>query len=171
MTSASSKPATPFQAPTSLAAGRAVLDAVSELQVGDLVICLLSGGGSALMEQPLPGLTLEALQALTRRLLASGASVAELNAVRKHLSAIKGGRLALAAWPARIETFALSDVVGDDRAAIASGPTVADPTTLDAARGHSPAMRSRPSADTLRNAQAWRPASRAIALHPGRHAP
>ena len=124
----------PVPGADSLAAGQAVLDAVSGLQVGDRVICLLSGGGSALMEQPLPGLTLEALQALTRRLLASGATVAELNTVRKHLSAIKGGRLALAAWPARIDTFALSDVVGDDRAAIASGPTVADPTTLDAAR-------------------------------------
>ncbi|OIQ95111.1 putative hydroxypyruvate reductase [mine drainage metagenome] len=95
----------------------------------DLVIALISGGGSALMALPAPGLTLDDKQAVTRGLLLSGASIAEINCLRKHLSAVKGGRLALAAWPAPIHALVVSDVPGDDPAVIASGPTVADPTT------------------------------------------
>jgi hydroxypyruvate reductase len=95
-----------------------------------LVLCLISGGGSALMALPAPGLTLGDKQAVNRALLRSGAAIGEINAVRKHLSAVKGGRLALAAWPAPVLTLAISDVPGDDPALIASGPTVADPTTF-----------------------------------------
>ncbi len=100
----------------------------------DLVLFLLSGGASALLSLPAPGLTLADKQAVTRALLAAGADIHEINAVRKHLSAVKGGRLAAAAAPARLATLAISDVVGDDPATIGSGPTVADPTTLAAAR-------------------------------------
>ncbi|MGD0193053.1 MAG: glycerate kinase [Rhizomicrobium sp.] len=110
-------------------AGRAVLDAVSGLHADDLVICLLSGGGSALLEYPVSGASLADIGALNRALLQSGAAISEINCVRKHLSAIKGGRLAVAAWPARVVTLAISDVPGDDPSVIASGPTVADPTT------------------------------------------
>ncbi len=94
------------------------------------MIALISGGGSALMALPAPGLTLADKQAVNRALLASGATITEMNAVRKHLSAIKGGRLAAAAAPARVVTLAISDVPGDDPAVIGSGPTVPDPTTL-----------------------------------------
>ncbi len=101
----------------------------------DLVIALISGGGSALLAQPAPGLSMDDKRATTARLLSSGASIAEINTVRKHMSAIKGGQLAAAAWPARVVTFAISDVPGDDPAIIASGPTLPDPTTLaDAVR-------------------------------------
>lgn len=93
----------------------------------DLVICLISGGGSALLGLPQPGLTLAEKQQINKALLASGAGIAEMNCVRKHLSAIKGGRLALACAPARLLTLLISDVPGDDPAVIASGPTVADP--------------------------------------------
>jgi hydroxypyruvate reductase len=95
----------------------------------DLVLCLISGGGSSLLPLALPGLTLADKQALNRALLASGASITEMNCVRRHLSAIKGGRLAAACAPARIVNLLLSDVPGDDPIDIASGPTVADPTT------------------------------------------
>lgn len=94
----------------------------------DLVLVLLSGGGSALWTAPLPPLTLAGKQAVTRRLLRSGATISELNCVRKHLSAIKGGRLARAVFPAPLTTLAISDVAGDDPSVIASGPTVPDPT-------------------------------------------
>jgi len=117
-----------------LEAGKAVLAALRGLGPDDLVLCLLSGGGSALLEQPLPGIALADIAALNRALLASGAAIGEINCVRKHLSAIKGGRLALAAAPARIVTLAISDVPGDDPSVIASGPTVADPTTRADAR-------------------------------------
>ena len=113
---------------------RRVLAAVQGLSADDLVIALISGGGSALMALPAPGLTLADKQAVNRALLASGATIAEMNAVRKHLSAIKGGRLAAAAAPARLVTLAISDVPGDDPAVIASGPTVPDPTTFADAR-------------------------------------
>src|SRR6185369_15939354 len=93
----------------------------------DLVLCLLSGGGSALLALPAPGLVLDDERAITRALLLRGAPIGEINCVRKHLSAIKGGRLALACAPARVHTLAISDVPGDDSAVIASGPTVADP--------------------------------------------
>jgi len=112
----------------------AVLSAVQGLGANDLVIALISGGGSALMALPAPGLTLADKQAVNRALLASGATITEMNAVRKHLSAIKGGRLAAAAAPARVLTLAISDVPGDDPGVIASGPTVPDATTFADAR-------------------------------------
>jgi len=115
-------------------AGRAVLEAVHGLSVDDLVLCLLSGGGSVLLEAPLGGISLDDIMALNRALLASGAAIAEINCVRKHLSAIKGGRLASAAFLARILTLAISDVPGDDPSVIASGPTIGDPTTQAEAR-------------------------------------
>ncbi|MEC8258853.1 MAG: glycerate kinase, partial [SAR324 cluster bacterium] len=96
----------------------------------DLVICLISGGGSALLALPGKGLNLLDKQALNRSLLQSGATIGEMNCVRKHLSAIKGGRLAQAVQPARLWTLAISDVPGDDLSVIASGPTVPDPTTF-----------------------------------------
>ena len=111
-----------------LAAAR-ILDAVRGLTADDLVLVLLSGGGSALLAAPMAGITLEQKRAVTRALLACGASIGEINCVRKHLSAIKGGRLAQAAAPARVLTLAISDVPGDDLSTIASGPTVPDPTT------------------------------------------
>lgn len=116
------------------AGARRVLEAVHGLTAADLVIALMSGGGSALMALPAAGLTLADKQAVNRALLASGATISEMNAVRKHLSAIKGGRLAAAAAPARLVTLAISDVPGDDPAVIASGPTVPDPTTFADAR-------------------------------------
>ena len=115
-------------------AAQRALQAVGGLSADDLVLVLLSGGGSALLVAPAPGVTLADKQAVTRGLLASGASIHEINCVRKHLSAIKGGRLAAAAWPARVLTLAISDVPGDDPATIASGPTVADPTSSADAR-------------------------------------
>ncbi|MFA6312463.1 MAG: glycerate kinase [Sterolibacterium sp.] len=115
-------------------AAQRALQAVRGLSADDLVLVLLSGGGSALLVAPAPGVTLADKQAVTRALLASGASIHEINCVRKHLSAIKGGRLAAAAWPARVLTLAISDVPGDDPATIASGPTVADPTSSADAR-------------------------------------
>jgi len=112
-----------------LRAAERVLNAVSGLTSDDLVLALISGGGSALLTLPAPGITLADKQAVTDALLRSGAPIDDINAVRKHLSAIKGGRLAAAAYPAKLVTLAISDVVGDDPATIASGPTVADPTT------------------------------------------
>ena len=116
------------------AAARRMIDLASSAGPDDLVLFLLSGGGSALLAAPAPGLTLADKQAVTKALLASGATIGEINCVRRHLSAIKGGRLAARAYPARILTLAISDVPGDDPAAIASGPTVADPTTFADAR-------------------------------------
>ncbi|WP_374277498.1 glycerate kinase [Azonexus sp.] len=111
------------------AAAARILGLVSGLTANDRVLALISGGGSALLAAPAPGVTLEQKQAIGAALLNSGATIADINCVRKHLSAIKGGRLALAAWPAPVLTLAISDVPGDDPAVIASGPTVADPTT------------------------------------------
>ncbi len=108
---------------------RRVLAAVEGLSADDLVIALMSGGASALLELPAPGLTLADASRVNRALLASGAAIGEMNAVRKHLSAIKGGRLAAAARPARVFTLAISDVPGDDPAVIGSGPTVPDAST------------------------------------------
>lgn len=120
------------------AAGRAaaarILALVRGLGADDRVIALISGGGSALLALPADGVTLEDKQDVNRALLRSGASIHEMNAVRKHLSAIKGGRLAAAAAPARLHAFLISDVPGDDVDVIASGPTVPDPTTLADAR-------------------------------------
>ena len=111
-----------------------LLERVRGLGPDDLVLALISGGGSALCAASAPGLTLADKQAINRALLASGATITEMNCVRKHLSAIKGGRLAAAARPARVVTLAISDVPGDDPAVIASGPTVPDPTTFADAR-------------------------------------
>ena len=109
------------------AAAARILAKLAGLDEGDRVLALISGGGSALLAAPATGVTLAEKRALTSALLKSGASIGEINCVRKHLSAIKGGRLALAAWPASVLTLAISDVPGDDPAVIASGPTVADP--------------------------------------------
>jgi len=111
------------------AAARRMLQRVTGLTADDLVICLISGGGSALLPLPGPGLTLQDKQAINRALLASGAAIGEMNTVRRHLSAIKGGRLAAACHPARVLTLLISDVPGDRPIDIASGPTVADPTS------------------------------------------
>ncbi|TXH49989.1 MAG: glycerate kinase [Burkholderiaceae bacterium] len=111
------------------AAARRLLQFVEGLTEDDLVLCLISGGGSSLLPLALSGLTLADKQALNKALLASGASISEMNCVRRHLSAIKGGRLAAACAPARVVNLLLSDVPGDDPIDIASGPTVADPTT------------------------------------------
>ena len=115
------------------AAGR-ILKKVQGLTEDDLVLCLVSGGASALLALPADGLTLEDKQAVNRALLRCGATISEMNCLRKHLSAIKGGRLARAAAPARIVTLLISDVPGDSPAVIGSGPTVPDPTTYDDAR-------------------------------------
>ena len=118
------------------AAARRILDlARGGLSDRDLVLFLASGGGSALLTLPAPGLSLADKQAVNRALLRSGATIHQMNCVRRHLSAIKGGRLAAAAHPARVVTLAISDVPGDDPAVIASGPTVPDPTTFADARG------------------------------------
>ncbi|MBF0561894.1 MAG: glycerate kinase [Alphaproteobacteria bacterium] len=106
-----------------------ILALATDLEAEDLLLCLLSGGGSALLSLPAPGLRLDDKQRLTKALLRSGATIAEINCVRKHLSAIKGGRLAVAAAPAQVVTLAISDVPGDDPVVIASGPTLPDPTT------------------------------------------
>lgn len=116
------------------AAGR-ILDMVQDLTADDLVLCLISGGGSALLALPAMGITLEDKQAINKALLRSGANIGEMNCVRKHLSAIKGGRLAAAASPAHVITLLISDVPGDDPSVIASGPTVADPTSFADALG------------------------------------
>ena len=115
-------------------AARRILTAVQNLTADDLVLCLISGGGSALLSLPAPGLSLEDKQAANRALLRSGATIAEMNCVRKHLSAIKGGRLAAASSPASVVTLMISDVPGDDPSIVASGPTVADPSTFADAR-------------------------------------
>ncbi|MDA0229168.1 MAG: glycerate kinase [Proteobacteria bacterium] len=111
-------------------AARRILELAHGLQQDDLALCLISGGGSALLSLPAPGLGLDDKQQVTSALLRSGATISEINCVRKHLSAIKGGRLAAACHPARVVTLAISDVPGDDPAVIASGPTVPDPTTF-----------------------------------------
>ncbi|MEC5385474.1 glycerate kinase [Uliginosibacterium sp. H3] len=111
-------------------AAQRILDSVQGLTADDLVLCLISGGGSALLALPAPGLTLADKQQVNRALLRSGASISEMNCVRKHLSAIKGGQLAVACAPARVVTLLISDVPGDDPSVIASGPTIADPTSF-----------------------------------------
>ena len=115
-------------------AARHILELARSLGPEDQLVFLASGGGSALLSLPPPGLTLADKQQVTHELLKSGATITEINTVRKHLSAIKGGWLAAAAAPARIVTLAISDVPGDDPAVIASGPTVPDPTTFAEAR-------------------------------------
>jgi hydroxypyruvate reductase len=114
-----------------LRAAQRMLEVVRDLSADDLVLCLISGGGSALLPLPAPGLTLDDKQSVNRSLLACGATISEVNCVRRHLSAIKGGRLAAACHPAQVLTLLISDVPGDRPIDIASGPTVADPTTCE----------------------------------------
>lgn len=118
----------------SIAAARRALETAATAGPNDLVLVLLSGGASALWAAPVEGVSFEAKQQLTKKLLRSGAPISQMNCVRKHLSRIKGGKLAAAAYPARLITLAISDVPGDDPAGIGSGPTVGDPTTLAQAR-------------------------------------
>ena len=114
-----------------LAAARRLMQLVAGLHADDTVLCLISGGGSALLALPLDGITLEDKQQVNRALLASGATISEMNCVRRHLSAITGGRLATACHPAKVVTLLISDVPGDNPRDIASGPTVGDPTTCE----------------------------------------
>jgi hydroxypyruvate reductase len=114
-----------------MAAAQRMLHLVQGLTADDFVLCLISGGGSALLPLPLDGLTLEDKQTINRVLLKSGATISEMNCVRRHLSAIKGGRLGVACHPAQVLTLLISDVPGDDPINIASGPTVADPSTCE----------------------------------------
>ena len=115
-------------------AARRILDLMRGLGPDDLVLCLISGGGSSLLSLPAPGIDLADKQIINRALLVSGANISDVNCVRKHLSAIKGGRLAAAAAPAQVVSLVISDVPGDDPSVIASGPTVPDTTTLAQAR-------------------------------------
>jgi hydroxypyruvate reductase len=116
-------------------AARRILERVQGLTEDDLVLCLISGGGSALLSMPGDGISFEDKQAVNKALLKSGATISEMNTVRKHLSAIKGGRLAAAAAPARVVALMISDVPGDDPSIIASGPTVPDPSSNEDALG------------------------------------
>lgn len=116
-----------------LKAAQSMLELVSGLTPDDLVICLISGGGSALLPLPAEGITLEEKQEINRALLKSGATISEMNCVRRHLSSIKGGRLAAACHPARVVNLLISDVPGDNPMDIASGPTVGDLTTCSQA--------------------------------------
>lgn len=140
----------------SLRGARLVVDLAQRATARDLVVCLVSGGGSALLTSPVPGLDLDALRTLTETLLRSGATIQEINAVRKHLSQVKGGQLARLVAPATLVTLVLSDVVGDRLDVIASGPTVADATTVADARavlaryrasGVEPLLRETPKPD------------------------
>ena len=112
-------------------AAERMLKMVQGLTEKDMVICLISGGGSALLALPSKNISLEQKQQINRKLLRSGASISEMNCVRKHLSDIKGGRLALACAPAKVVTLMISDIPGDDPGIIASGPTLPDPTTCE----------------------------------------
>lgn len=141
-------------------AAQRMLEMVRGLTADDLVLCLISGGGSALMSLPAKGISVEEKRAVHRALLKSGAPIDEMNCVRKHLSAIKGGQLALACYPAKVVTLVVSDVPGDDPSVVASGPTLADPTT---------------QADALRILDKYRievsPAVRALLTDPERETP
>ncbi len=142
---------------------RRVLQRVSGLTENDRVMVLLSGGGSALLALPAEGITLADKQAISRALLLCGAAIGEINCVRKHLSAIKGGRLARACWPAQVHSYAISDVPGDDPAVIASGPTVADPSTAAEAL----AILARYRIEVPAAVRAWLMDPRAETLKPG----
>lgn len=117
-----------------LRAAERILEMVGGLGADDLVLCLISGGGSALLSLPAAGVAADDKRMVTKELLRCGATIAEINTVRKHLSAVKGGRLAAACAPARVVSLLISDVPGDDPSTIASGPTAADPTTFAEAR-------------------------------------
>ena len=141
-------------------AGRAAAERILDLAGGagpdDLVLCLISGGGSSLLALPAEGLTLADKQAVNKALLASGADIAQMNTVRRHLSAVKGGRLAAAAYPAKVVSLLISDVPGDDPAAIASGPTIPDPTSFADARAVLERFRIVPPAAVRRHLDAAR---------------
>jgi glycerate 2-kinase len=124
----------PFPDENSLRAASLALSLAAGLEAGDRLVVLLSGGGSAVLAAPAQGVTLADKQSINRALLTSGATIAEINCVRKHLSAIKGGRLAVAAGAAQVTTWIISDIPGDDPSFVSSGPTVPDDTTLDQAR-------------------------------------
>ena len=115
-------------------AAETMLELARDAGPDDLVICLMSGGGSALLSYPAKGISLEDAQNVTTELMRSGATIQDLNTIRKHFSQVKAGRLAVAAAPARLVTLAISDVAGDDPTVIASGPTVADPTSMSDVR-------------------------------------
>ncbi len=117
-----------------LEAARRILEIAKGLGEGDVMLCLISGGGSALLTMPAPGMSFEDKQSVNKALLRCGATISEMNCVRKHLSAIKGGRLAAVAAPAKVISLLISDVPGDDPSVIASGPTVFDETTYADAR-------------------------------------
>ena len=142
---------------------RRVLELVSHLSEDDRVIFLLSGGGSSLLALPAEGISLQDKQAINKALLKSGATIGEMNCVRKHLSAIKGGRLAKACWPATVYTYAISDVPGDEATVIASGPTVGDPTTSAEAL----AILARYGIDIPANVRAWLEDPRSETVKPG----
>jgi glycerate 2-kinase len=142
---------------------RRVLELVSNLNESDRVIFLLSGGGSSLLALPAEGISLADKQAVNKALLKSGAAIDEMNCVRKHLSAIKGGRLAKACWPASVYTYAISDVPGDEATVIASGPTVADPTTSAEAL----AILARYQIETPAHVRAWLQNPASETLKPG----
>jgi hydroxypyruvate reductase len=125
----------PFPDRRSVAAGREIARLASECGRRDLLLCVISGGASSLLALPAPGVTLATKKRVTKLLQARGATIHELNTVRKHLSAIKGGYLARLAYPATVIALILSDVIGDNLDAIGSGPTVADPTTCAGAQG------------------------------------
>ena len=146
-----------------LAAARRILGLAEGLGPEDLLLCLVSGGGSALLAAPAAGVTLEEKQAINRALLASGANITEMNTVRKHLSRVKGGRLATASHPARSHAVLISDVPGDDPATIASGPTVADPTTVADARK----VAERYGVDLPPSVEAWWAAAESETPKPG----
>ncbi|MGL5838554.1 MAG: glycerate kinase type-2 family protein [Sphingorhabdus sp.] len=124
----------PYPDDASIEAAEKALDIAKSLEAGDTLLVLLSGGGSALLAAPAEGMTLADKQSVTRRLLRSGATIEEINCVRKHLSRIKGGRLAVAAGAAQVRTWIVSDIPGDDASFVSSGPTVADNSTLEDAR-------------------------------------
>jgi hydroxypyruvate reductase len=126
-----------------VAAAERILETVRGLGADDLVLCLISGGGSSLLTLPPPGATLADKQALNRALLASGASIGEMNCVRRHVSAIKGGRLAAACHPARVLTLLISDVPGDRPGDIASGPDRRRPDDVRRRARHRPPLRHR----------------------------
>ena len=146
-----------------LAVAQRVLALVSDLEASDRVIFLLSGGGSSLLALPAEGISLQDKQAVNKALLKSGATIGEMNCVRKHLSAIKGGRLAKACWPATLYTYAISDVPGDEPTVIASGPSVADPTTSAQAL----AILARYAIEVPANVRTWLQDPRSETVKPG----
>ena len=135
---------------------RRIAQIAANCESGDLLICLISGGASALMPLPADGVTLEQKQDITRQLLACGATIHEINAVRKHLSAIKGGQLAQLAAPATVLALILSDVVGDNLDVIGSGPTAPDPSTMKTPSRFSTTTASRPRSRSAKLRSSYR---------------